>query len=63
MGSTGDKMKGMAEEAKGNIKQGIAEVTGDPNLHAEGVQDERRGEARQTVGKAKDAVKRTVDRI
>lgn len=63
MGSTGDKMKGKGEELKGNLKQGIAEVTGDANLHAEGRRDEAKGEARQTVGEAKDAVKRGVDKL
>ncbi len=63
MGSTADKIKGMANEAVGNVKQGIARATNDPKLEAEGVVQERKGEAQQTVGKAKDAVKNTIDRI
>ncbi len=63
MGSTTDKIKGMANEAVGNVKQGIGKATNDPKLHAEGVAQERKGEAQQTVGKAKDAVKNTIDRI
>lgn len=63
MGSMSDKAKGAANEIAGNVKQGIAETTGDPALHEEGRAQERKGEAQQTVGKAKDKVKNVVDRL
>lgn len=63
MGSTTDKLKGLANEAIGNAKQGIARATGDRQMEAEGVVQERKGEAQQTIGKAKDAVKNTIDRV
>jgi uncharacterized protein YjbJ (UPF0337 family) len=63
MGSIADKAKGLANEAVGNIKQGIGKATGDRRTEAEGVVQERKGEAQQTIGKAKDAVKKGVDRI
>lgn len=62
MGSTTDKIKGMANEATGNVKQAVGKATDDKRLHAEGVVQERKGEAQQVVGKAKDAVKNAVDR-
>lgn len=63
MGSTSDKIKGVANEAAGNVKQAAGKATDNPKLHAEGVAQERKGEAQQMVGKAKDAVKKTVDRM
>ncbi len=63
MGSTADKIKGLANEAMGNVKQGVGKATGDTRTEAEGVVQERKGEAQQAVGKVKDAVKKGVDRI
>lgn len=63
MGSTTDKVKGLANEAAGKIKQGVGRATDDPRTEAEGLIQERKGEAQQSVGKAKDAVKRGIDKI
>ncbi|ANJ57864.1 hypothetical protein PS874_04628 [Pseudomonas fluorescens] len=62
MGSTGDKVKGMANEAVGNVKQGVGKATGNDKMRAEGVVQEKKGEAQQAVGKVKDAVKKGVDK-
>ncbi|BBE74293.1 CsbD family protein [Oharaeibacter diazotrophicus] len=62
MGSTTDKIKGMANEAVGNVKQAVGKATDDKHLQAEGVVQERKGEAQQAVGKAKEAVKNVIDR-
>ncbi|BAF89529.1 MULTISPECIES: CsbD family protein [Azorhizobium] len=62
MGSTSDKISGMANEAMGNVKQGIGKATGNDRLRAEGKVQEIKGEGQQTLGKAKDAVKDAVDR-
>lgn len=61
MSSTSDKVKGMANEAAGNVKQGIGKAIGDKQMEAKGVIQERKGEAQQAVGKAKDSVKKMVD--
>ncbi|OAI93971.1 CsbD family protein [Pseudomonas putida] len=58
MSGTKDKVKGMANEAVGNIKQGVGKVTDNDRLRAEGKAQELEGEAQQTVGKVKDAVKK-----
>ncbi|MFW3897423.1 CsbD family protein [Pseudomonas bharatica] len=58
MSGTKDKVKGMANEAVGNIKQGVGKVTDNDRLRAEGKAQELKGEAQQTVGKVKDAVKK-----
>ena len=62
MSSTGDKVKGMANEAVGNVKQGIGKATDNDKLQVEDKIQEKKGEAQQEVGKAKDAVKNTVDK-
>lgn len=62
MGSTGDKIKGLANEAAGNVKQAVGKATGSKKLEAEGFVQERKGEAQQAKGKAKDAVKRVIDK-
>ena len=63
MSSTGDKVKGMANEAAGNVKQGVGKATGNEKLRSEGVAQERKGEAQQAVGKAKDALKKGIDKV
>lgn len=62
MGSTTDRIKGLANEAVGNAKQGIGKVTGDQKLQAEGVAQEVKGEAQQATADAKDAVKDTANK-
>ncbi|PZU94273.1 MAG: CsbD family protein [Chelatococcus sp.] len=63
MGSTTDKIKGMANEAAGNVKQAAGKAFDKPELEAEGVLQERKGEAQQALGKGKDAVKKVVDKV
>ncbi|MDO9641333.1 MAG: CsbD family protein [Pseudotabrizicola sp.] len=63
MSSTGDKVKGMANEASGNVKQAVGKATDNPKLQGEGFAQERKGEAQQAVGDAKDAVKKTIDKV
>ncbi|WP_095153895.1 MULTISPECIES: CsbD family protein [unclassified Pseudomonas] len=58
MSGTKDKVKGVANEAVGNIKQGVGKATDNDRLRAEGKAQELKGEAQQAVGKVKDAVKK-----
>ena len=62
MGSTSDKVKGMANEAVGSVKQGIGKATDNDRLRAEGKAQEIKGEAQQALGKTKDAIKKGVDK-
>jgi uncharacterized protein YjbJ (UPF0337 family) len=62
MGSSSDKIKGAANEAAGNVKQGIGKATDNKKMQADGFAQERKGEAQQAVGKAKDHVKNVVDK-
>lgn len=57
MSSTTDKIKGVANDAIGNIKQGIGKVVGSDKLQAEGKAQEVKGDIQKSVGATKDAVK------
>ena len=67
MSSTTDKIKGLGNEAAGNVKQQVGKATGNTRLQGEGKAQELKGEAQRAmgnakagVGKAADAVKRKV---
>ncbi len=53
---TGDKIRGAIDETKGEIKQGIGDLTDDNSLKAEGILDEMKGKAEQFLGDLKDKV-------
>ena len=63
MGSTADKASGLANEAIGNLKQGIGKVVGSDQLQAEGLAQEAKGEAQKATGDAKAAVKDGADKV
>jgi uncharacterized protein YjbJ (UPF0337 family) len=51
-----DEMKGKAEKAKGWVKDKAGEVTGNPDLEAEGEIEQAEGEAQDQFGKARRKV-------
>jgi len=57
MSSTTDKIKGLANEAAGNVKQGVGNLTGNEKLQAEGKAQELKGDAQKKVGETKDVIK------
>lgn len=62
---TGDKIRGTLEETKGEVKQGVGDLTGDDRLKSEGVLDEAKGKAQNLLGDIKDKVedvKEDIDR-
>ena len=63
MSSTTDKIKGLANEAAGNVKQAVGKVVGSDKMKVEGAVQERTGEAQQAAGKAKESVKKIVDKV
>jgi uncharacterized protein YjbJ (UPF0337 family) len=52
-----EHVKGMADKAKGAIKDAAGKLTDDKKLQAEGKFDKAKGAAHEAVGDAKDAVK------
>lgn len=63
MGSTSDKISGLANEAAGNVKQAAGKAVGNDRLQADGKAQELKGEAQQAVGDAKAAVKKGADNV
>ncbi|RYE69310.1 MAG: CsbD family protein [Oxalobacteraceae bacterium] len=60
MSGTSDKIKGVANEAVGNLKQGVGKVTGNEELQVKGAVQEKKGEAQQVEGEVKNTVKDAV---
>ena len=56
-----DRIKGAANQAKGQIKETAGKLTGDAKLQAEGKADKLKGKIQNAVGGAKDAVRNNKD--
>jgi uncharacterized protein YjbJ (UPF0337 family) len=52
-----DRVKGMAQQGKGGMKEAAGKVMGDEKLKAEGKMDKMEGKVRNAVGGVKDAVR------
>ncbi len=52
-----EQVTGKVDEAKGKAKQAVAGVTGNRDLHNEGVVDEGKGKVKQAYGDVKDTIK------
>ena len=57
MGSTADKAAGLANEAMGNIKQGVGKLIGNEQMEAEGRAHELKGKAKQEAAKSAERTK------
>jgi len=57
-----DRIEGMADQAKGAVKKGIGNLTGDAKLQAEGEADKLKGKIKNAVGGAKDAARDAADK-
>lgn len=51
------------EQAKGNLKETIGNVTGDKDLESEGKKDKGSGKAKEFVEKTKDKANETIDKF
>lgn len=52
-----DRVEGIAEQAKGKVKEVAGKVTGDSKTEAEGKADQVKGKVQNTIGGVKDAVR------
>ncbi|HXJ02605.1 MAG TPA: CsbD family protein [Micropepsaceae bacterium] len=52
-----DRIKGMAQQGKGAMKEAAGKVMGDEKLKAEGKMDKVEGKVRNAIGGAKDALR------
>lgn len=62
MSSTGDKVKGMANEAVGNVKQGVGKATDNTKLQAEGKVQEKKAKPSKQSAKPKTPSKKVSTR-
>ncbi|MBV7256590.1 CsbD family protein [Pacificimonas sp. WHA3] len=63
MSEYSDKAEGKANQAAGNIKQGVGKLTGDKEMQREGQTQETKGDLQEGVGKVKGAVKDVIDDV
>jgi len=54
--STDDKTTGKLREVKGTIKQKVGELTGNPDLEADGRAEKNAGKVQNWIGKVEKAV-------
>ena len=62
MGSATDKIKGVANQVGGKVKEGVGKAIGDEEMRVEGVAQQIKGKVQKTVGDAKSAAKDIADR-
>ena len=57
-----NRVEGALDKAKGAVKQGVGNLTGDEKLQAEGAADKAKGTAKSAVGGAADTVRNAADK-
>jgi uncharacterized protein YjbJ (UPF0337 family) len=57
-----DRVKGVAHQVKGAIKEAIGKVTGDAKTEAEGAAEKNAGKVQNTVGGVKDTAREALDK-
>jgi uncharacterized protein YjbJ (UPF0337 family) len=62
MGSTSDKISGLASQAAGKVKEGVGKATGDAKLETEGAAQDAKGKVQKGIGDAKGAIKDAVNK-
>lgn len=63
MGSGTDKIKGVANQAGGKIKEKVGEAVGNKKMQGEGMAQQVKGKAQQKIGEAKSSIKDAADDI
>jgi uncharacterized protein YjbJ (UPF0337 family) len=58
-----DEMEGKGKEFKGKVKQGVGDVTGNDQLHDEGVADETAGKVQDKFGEGRRKVGEAVEDV
>ena len=58
-----DELEGKLDQAKGSVKEGLGNLTGDHNLEADGEADKAEGKAQEGWGSLKRGVSETIDSI
>ncbi|RXG97393.1 CsbD family protein [Bradyrhizobium zhanjiangense] len=56
-----EHVKGVADKAKGTIKEGAGKLSGDKDLQREGKADKAKGSVHSAAGDVKDAARNAAD--
>jgi uncharacterized protein YjbJ (UPF0337 family) len=62
MGIDADRIKGVAHQLDGAIKEGIGRVMSDPKLQQAGIAEREAGKAQNAVGGARDTAREAVEK-
>lgn len=63
MSSTTDKIKGVANQVGGKIKEEVGGAIGNEQMQVEGIAQKVKGQVQKKIGDAKDAVKNVADDV
>jgi uncharacterized protein YjbJ (UPF0337 family) len=63
MSSTTDKIKGVANQVGGKIKEQVGGAIGNDQMQGEGMVQQVKGKVQKKIGDAKDVVKDAADRL
>ena len=58
-----DEIQGKGEQVKGKIKEGVGDLTNNPRLEREGMEDQAAGKVQENYGTAKRKVGEAVEEI
>jgi len=58
-----EHVKGVADKAKGTIKEGAGKISGDKELEHEGKTDKAKGDLHEAAGNIKDAARKAADSL
>lgn len=58
-----EHVKGVADKAKGAVKEGAGKISGDKELENEGKLDKAKGDAHKAAGDVKDAARDAADAL
>ena len=63
MGSATDKIKGVANQAGGKIKEGVGKAIGNEQMQVEGMAQQVKGKTQRKVGEVKSTIKDVADNV
>jgi uncharacterized protein YjbJ (UPF0337 family) len=58
-----DQVKGVAEQAKGKVKEAAGDLTGNKSLERKGEAEQIKGKVQKNYGDAKENVKDGIDKL
>ena len=58
-----DRISGTGNDLKGQVKEGLGNLTGDSKMQAEGNVDQLTGMAQRTLGQARDTLRDAADTV